>query len=154
MQVYNVVAATQESPSISGMGHQNYRYLACAESSGWTHCHMSSSTWSSHNHHFDCSATIMHHLFPCHQLSGLLLLKGGHGIFNVCNDFSACCVHEGVTGSYESAGVDSEELKKGPSPCHIQQAKLLSSASAKQPQTWIVSCRLWDRISALVYLSL
>ena len=87
------------------MGHQNCRYLACAEGSGWTHCYTSSSTWSSHNHHSDYSATIMHHLFPCHQLSGLLLLKGGHGIFNVCNDLTVPCAYKGKTGTVKSVHV-------------------------------------------------
>ena len=42
--------------------------------------------------------------FPCH----LLLLKGGNGIFNMCNGLSACCAHEGETGSDEcpEASVD------------------------------------------------
>ena len=43
-------------------------------------------------------------VFPCH----LLLLKGGNGIFNMCNGLSACCAHEGETGSDEcpEASVD------------------------------------------------
>ena len=28
-------------------------------------------------------------------------VEGGHGIFNVCNDLSACCAHESETGSVQ-----------------------------------------------------
>ena len=35
----------------------------------------------------------------------LLLSKGDHGSFNVRSDFSACCAHEGETGTDECAKV-------------------------------------------------
>ena len=44
-------------------------------------------------------------VFPRHQPLRLLLLKGGHGIFNVRNDLRACCTHESETGTNESAQV-------------------------------------------------
>ena len=34
-------------------------------------------------------------VFPYHRPLGLLLSGGGHGILNVCNDFSVCCTHGG-----------------------------------------------------------
>ena len=46
--------------------------------------------------------------FPCHWPLGLLLLKGGHGIFKVRNCISAFCAHEGETGIDVSAVVSEE----------------------------------------------
>ena len=42
-------------------------------------------------------------VFPCHRPLGLPKSKDGLGIFNVRNDLSACCVHEGETGTDEFA---------------------------------------------------
>ena len=44
-------------------------------------------------------------VFPRYQPLRLLLLKGGHGIFNARNDLRACCTHESETGTNESAQV-------------------------------------------------
>ena len=44
-------------------------------------------------------------VFPCHWLLGLLLSKIGHGIFNMYNDFSACCAHSDETSNNKSAQV-------------------------------------------------
>ena len=41
----------------------------------------------------------------CHKSLGLLLLKFGHRIYNVCNDHSTCCAPAGDTGINESAEV-------------------------------------------------
>ena len=57
--------------------------------------------------YFDYSATIGQYL--C--ITGLGLLKSGHGVLNVRNDLRACS--EGKTGTDESVHVlDSEELNK------------------------------------------
>ena len=51
-------------------------------------------------------------VLPLHQPLGLLL-KGKHGVLNVCNDVSECGAHEGKTGSDKSVQVLTwEELKK------------------------------------------
>ena len=42
-------------------------------------------------------------VFPCHQPLGLLLSKGGRGIFNVRSYLCACCAHDGAIGSDEAA---------------------------------------------------
>ena len=46
------------------------------------------------------------------SLIGLLLSKGGHGFFDVCNDLGACCAHEGeacTDGRMQSTGCYSKE---------------------------------------------
>ena len=43
-------------------------------------------------------------VFPCIYPLGHRLLKGGCGIFNVCNDLSACCAHEDKTESFDCFG--------------------------------------------------
>ena len=59
------------------------------------------------------STTSRYRAFPCHRPLGLLLSKGGHGIFNVRNDGSACCAHEGETGTDESVQVLTQKDRKG-----------------------------------------
>ena len=44
-------------------------------------------------------------VFQCHWLEGHLSLKGTHGVFIMCNNFSACCAHEGKTGTDESTQI-------------------------------------------------
>ena len=41
-------------------------------------------------------------VFPCHQPLGLLLSKGGHGMFNVCSYLCACYAHDGAKGCDEA----------------------------------------------------
>ena len=53
-------------------------------------------------------------VFPCLRRLGLLVWKKKkkrHGIFDVLNDLSACCAHEGETGTDVSAQALKEELK-------------------------------------------
>ena len=65
-----------------------------------------SSTRSSHNHHFRCSASVTCYcVLPCHLQLGLPSSKREHGVFNVRNDHSACCAHESETDTEESAQV-------------------------------------------------
>ena len=52
-------------------------------------------------------------LFPCNPPLSFLLWKDGLGIFNVRNDLSACCVHEGETGTDEFAQMLTRENWKG-----------------------------------------
>lgn len=42
-------------------------------------------------------------VFPCLQPLGFVYSKGGRGIFNVQDNFSACCGREGKTDTEESA---------------------------------------------------
>ena len=47
----------------------------------------------------------MHHLNQYQQLFGLLLLKGGHGNFNVHDSLNVCCEHKGKEGTDKSVQV-------------------------------------------------
>ena len=46
-----------------------------------------------------------YYMLSCHWPSGLLLSMSGHGIFNMCNDLSACYAHESKAGIEGSAQV-------------------------------------------------
>ena len=48
------------------------------------------------------------------RATGFLLLKGGHGIFNVRNKIGVCCAHEGETGIGESAQLFTLKNLKSP----------------------------------------
>ena len=63
--------------------------------------HPSSSSGSSHSHHFEHFATIVKFIcvITCHRPVGLLSSKGGNETFNVRNDYSAWCTHEGQPGT-------------------------------------------------------
>ena len=47
-----------------------------------------------------------------------LLSKREHGIFNVCNDFSACSEHDGETGTDESVSFTLSRAGLGPTVGH------------------------------------
>lgn len=75
-------------------------------------------------------------VFSCHWLTGLLMPKGEHGIFNMCKG-SRCMPYAMAS----LANVDWEELKHCPSPHHVQESNLgpwncsLACYIAKRPQT-------------------
>ena len=62
-----------------------------------------SSMGSSHSHSLFSATNYSASLFLYHQLLLLLLLKGGRGIFNVCNHLTICYVNEGEAGTDVSA---------------------------------------------------
>ena len=79
-------------------------------------------------------------VFPCHRPLSLLFSKSGQGIFNVRNDFSACCAHEGETTTEESATNVDGSTEKQSFTLSRQQVEpwppdLRSSVLASQPRT-------------------
>ena len=67
----------------------------------------SSSIKSRSNYNFDDSATVMRYSCVCMLSTARpsLTHEIGQGIFNVRNDFKACCAHEVETGGGELAQV-------------------------------------------------
>ena len=49
-----------------------------------------------------------------------VILKGGHGVFNMCNDLIACCAHESNKGNV----VLTQNIQNGTLCCHVQQWNL------------------------------
>ena len=51
-------------------------------------------------------------VFPYQQLSSLLLLKGGHGMFSTSVALGARCLHEGETDTDESEQALTGKIRK------------------------------------------
>ena len=123
-----------------------------------------SSTRISHNHHINYSAAITRYL--CTSVPPAVWSSyrnwGGHGIFNARNDLSACCAHEGETGTDESAKMLTWKSRKaGPLSCRVQKSNLTDTdckvQRVSQPAsisslvtTFFVACWICAKVSALV----
>ena len=76
-----------------------------------------------HRHHHTTTITTYYCALPVSfRATGFLLLKGGHGIFNVRNKIGVCCAHEGETGIGESAQLFTLKNLKVPNPIATQEA--------------------------------